>query len=162
MTRVNCEVSRRTFLKGGGALIVGFSVLGSAVGARAAKAGANPYESDGPVDPQQIDSWVAIHADNTASIKLGMIELGQGSTTGLLTIAAEELNMAMSQMKMIANDTDVTPNQGFTAGSQAVAVGGKQTRAFTSDRLGSCERGTTGSSPVLPEAGLPRDREGPH
>ena len=65
----------------------------------------------------------------TASIKLGMIELGQGSTTGLLMIAAEELNMDMSQLKMVANDTDLTPNQGGTYGSQAVHVGGKQTRA---------------------------------
>jgi CO/xanthine dehydrogenase Mo-binding subunit len=49
--------------------------------------------------------------------------------TGLLMIAAEELNMDMSQLKMIANDTNITPNQGGTYGSQAVHVGGKQTRA---------------------------------
>src|SRR4029079_2830185 len=57
------------------------------------------------------------------------IELGQGSTTGLLMIAAEELNMDLGQLKMIANDTNLTPNQGGTYGSQAVHVGGKQTRA---------------------------------
>ena len=87
------------------------------------------FDSNGPFDPQQLDSWLAVHADNTVTAKLGMIELGQGSTTGLLMIAAEELNMDMSQMKMVANDTNVTPNQGGTYGSQAVHVGGKQTRA---------------------------------
>ena len=124
------EFSRKTFLKGGGALIVGFSTLGATFGGKAAKAaGSGSYDSFGPFDSQQLDSWLAIHADNTVSMKLGMIELGQGSTTGLLMIAAEELNMDMSQMKMIANDTNLTPNQGGTYGSQAVHVGGKQTRA---------------------------------
>ena len=124
------ELSRSTFLKGGGALIVGFSTLGAMIGAKAnAAGGAGTFDSFGPYDSQQLDSWLAIHGDNTASIKLGMIELGQGSTTGLLMIAAEELNMDMTQLKMIANDTDLTPNQGGTYGSQAVHVGGKQTRA---------------------------------
>ena len=35
----------------------------------------------------------------------------------------------MSQMRWITNDTDVTPNQGTTAGSSAISSGGKQTRA---------------------------------
>ena len=124
------ELSRRTFVKAGGALIVAFSTLGAAFGGKAAQAaGGGAFDSFGPYDSQQLDSWLAIHGDNTASIKLGMIELGQGSTTGLLMIAAEELNMDMSQVKMIANDTNLTPNQGGTYGSQAVHVGGKQTRA---------------------------------
>ncbi len=122
------EFSRRTFVKAGGALIVGFSTLGAAFGSTARAADA-PFDSLGPYDSQQLDSWLAIHADNTASVKLGMIELGQGSTTGLLMIAAEELNMDMGQLKMVANDTNLTPNQGGTYGSQAVHVGGKQTRA---------------------------------
>jgi CO/xanthine dehydrogenase Mo-binding subunit len=126
------EFSRRLFLKGGGALVVGFSTLGAAFGARtasAAGAAGTPFDSNGPFDSGQIDSWLAVHADNTVTMKLGMVELGQGSTTGLLMIAAEELNTDMSQMKMLANDTNVTPNQGGTYGSEAIQVGGKQTRA---------------------------------
>ncbi len=124
------EFSRNTFVKRGGALIVAFSTVGAVLGSQAASAaGGGEFDSYGPYDSQQIDSWLAVHADNTVSVKLGMIELGQGSTTGLLMIAAEELNTDMSQMKMIANDTNVTPNQGGTYGSQAVHVGGKQTRA---------------------------------
>ena len=124
------ELSRKSFVKGGGALIVGFSTLGGLFQASASKAAiTGTFDSNGPYDPQQIDSWIAIHGDNSASVKLGMVELGQGSTTGLLIVAAEELNMDMSQMQMIANDTDVTPNQGGTYGSEAIQVGGKQTRA---------------------------------
>jgi CO/xanthine dehydrogenase Mo-binding subunit len=123
------EFSRKTLLKGGGALIVAFSTLGASIGASAAKATGGTFDSFGPYDSNAIDSWLAVHSDNTVSVKLGMIELGQGSTTGLLMIAAEELHLPMSQVKMISNDTDVTPNQGGTYGSQAVHVGGMQTRA---------------------------------
>jgi CO/xanthine dehydrogenase Mo-binding subunit len=70
-----------------------------------------------------------INADNTATVKLGKVELGQGSMTGLLMIAAEELNMDMTQMRALTNDTDLTPNQGTTAGSSSISSGGKQTRA---------------------------------
>ena len=37
--------------------------------------------------------------------------------------------MSFAQMKMITHDTNVTPNQGSSVGSQGVQTGGKQTRA---------------------------------
>ena len=124
------ELSRKSLLKGGGALIVGFSLLGATTRrASATAATTGTFDSNGPYDSNAVDSWITVNADNTVSVKLGMIELGQGSTTGLLMIAAEELNLPMSQVKMISNDTDITPNQGGTYGSQAVHVGGMQTRA---------------------------------
>jgi CO/xanthine dehydrogenase Mo-binding subunit len=123
------EFSRTAFVKGGGALVVGFAVGGSVLAGKAQAADPHPYTSYGPADSSQIDSWLAINADNTASVKIGKVELGQGSMTGLLMIAAEELDMELRQMRAITNDTDVTPNQGTTAGSSAISSGGKQTRA---------------------------------
>src|SRR2546423_925236 len=41
------EFSRKTFVKGGGALIVGFSVLGSALAGKASAAGGDPFASNG-------------------------------------------------------------------------------------------------------------------
>jgi len=64
------ELSRRTFLKGGGALVVGFSMAGITGKAQAAD---SPYASNGPYDQYQVDSWITINADNTASIKTGGI-----------------------------------------------------------------------------------------
>jgi len=124
------EFSRKNFLKGGGAMLVGFSVLGAGLGAKAAKAaGDDPYASNGPYDQTAVDSWLIVHSDNTASLKIGKVEMGQGTPTALLIIAAEELNMDFKQMKMITHDTNVTPNQGASVGSQGVQTGGKQTRA---------------------------------
>ena len=43
-------------------------------------------------------------------------------------------------MRMLSNDTDVTPNQGATSGSQAVQVGGKQIRAAAAAALPGAAR----------------------
>src|SRR4051794_39917021 len=124
------DFSRTTFLKGGGALIVAFSAVGAGIGAKASKsAGIDPYASMGPFDQTAVDSWLTIHADNTASLKMGKVEMGQGTPTALLMIAAEELDMNLAQLKPIFHDTNVTPNQGASVGSQGVQTGGKQTRA---------------------------------
>jgi nicotinate dehydrogenase subunit B len=113
----SADFPRREFLKAGGALIIGFSMRGflagevlAAQGAAVATRGA----AAGPPDPKQIDTWLAIHSDNTATVYVGYVELGQGSTTSLLQIAAEELDLDMSQVSTIRLDTNITPNQGGT------------------------------------------------
>jgi nicotinate dehydrogenase subunit B len=117
------QLSRAAFLKAGGALVVGFSLAGSLVKAGGAK-GATKTALAGPPDPSSIDSWVAIHADNTATILHGKVELGQGAPTGLLQIAAEELDLSMDQIRAHRVDTDITPDQGTTAASSSISVGG--------------------------------------
>ena len=118
---------RREFLKAGGALIIGFSsagfILGDAVSAQVVPPITARGNAAGPPDPKQIDTWLAIHADNTATVFIGYVELGQGSTTSLLQIAAEELDLDMSQMKTIQLDTNITPNQGGTYSSSSIARG---------------------------------------
>jgi CO/xanthine dehydrogenase Mo-binding subunit len=126
---LNKEFSRTTFVKGGGAMVVGFSMLGAGVGAKVARGAEDPYASYGPFDQTAVDSWLMIHADNTATLKPGKIELGQGTLTGLLMIAAEELDLSMAQMRFAPHDTNVTANQGATVGSQGIQSGGPQVRA---------------------------------
>jgi nicotinate dehydrogenase subunit B len=121
------SLSRRDVLMGGGALIVGFS-LG---GARAASAARGDVA--GPPDPNAIDSWIAVHADNTATIFIGKGEFGQGNTTGLLQIAGEELDMEMSQLRWVQLDTNVVPNQGATTSSSSIHRGGPQLRAAAAE-----------------------------
>ena len=81
--------------------------------------------------PNAVDSFLTIHADNTASLRSGRIELGQGSTTGLMILAAEELNMDDSQLVHIAFDTGgptPSPNTGNTGGSSSITTGGPLVR----------------------------------
>src|SRR5271154_6475839 len=116
---------RREFLKAGGALVIGFSMRGflsgDALGAQGAAAARGGVA--GPPDPKQIDTWLAIHADNTATVYIGYVELGQGSTTSLLQISAEELDLDMDQVSTIRLDTNITPNQGGTYSSSSIARG---------------------------------------
>src|SRR5512138_246841 len=120
---------RREFLKAGGAVVVGFS-LGEVLIAQSAPARGTVA---GPPDTKQIDSWLAIHADNTATVYVGFAELGQGASTALLQIAAEELDLEMSQIKSVGLDTNVTPNQGGTYSSASIARGGPQVRAAAAE-----------------------------
>jgi nicotinate dehydrogenase subunit B len=127
MSVLEKELSRKTFVKGGGALIVGFSLLGSALAK--AQGADSPYASNGPYDQFEVDSWITINADNTASIKSGSISQGTGSTTGILMIAAEELGMDVSQVEHVRSDTNVTPATGFKAASNTITNAGPGVRA---------------------------------
>jgi nicotinate dehydrogenase subunit B len=96
------EFSRKSFVKGGGALIVGFSTIGAVAGKAQAANGLTPFAKRTPADflpdQAQIDSWITLTADNTVIVTHGETELGHGTPTGVLMVVAEEMNMNMNQM----------------------------------------------------------------
>ncbi len=122
---------RRDLLKAGGALIIGFSWRGAlfAQGQDAVGFIAGPDQPD----PNRLDTWLAIHADNTATIFMGFVELGQGASTALLQLAAEELDLDMSQVKSVRVETHTAPNQGGTVAGSAVMRGGPRIRAAAAE-----------------------------
>ena len=122
------ELSRKSFVKGGGALIVGLSVGGLAsIGGRASAAGPARVA---PFPTNQVDSWLVIHADNTVTLYQGETELGQGVQTAGAIIVAEELGMAMSQIDVVRNiDTTLTPDQGATSAANFSRSNNQQIRA---------------------------------
>lgn len=113
------SMKRRDLLKAGGALIVNF-------GFPELSAAQSRMPVAGPPDPEQIDSWIAIHQDNTVTVYIGFAELGQGCSTALLQVAAEELDLSMAQINTTGLDTNITPNQGGTYSSSAMRRGGPQ------------------------------------
>ncbi|MDE3109594.1 MAG: xanthine dehydrogenase family protein molybdopterin-binding subunit [Acidobacteriota bacterium] len=120
-SRQGQEIGRRDFLKAGGALVIAFSSAG-VVADKLRAQGPPMMRPPGP-DPRQIDTWLAIHSDNTATVYIGYVELGQGSTTSLLQISAEELDFDLSQVSTVRVDTNMSPNQGGTNSSSAIARG---------------------------------------
>jgi CO/xanthine dehydrogenase Mo-binding subunit len=102
---VKREFSRKSFVKGGGAMIVGFSMAGSALAAN----GNTPFSQRGPQDylPDltTVDAWITLNADNTVTVTHGETELGHGTPTGILMIVAEEMGMSMSQMSYAPPET---------------------------------------------------------
>ena len=129
MKDTDCVLSRRGLLKAGGALIVGFSFVAALPRSASAARG----DVAGPPDLQQVDSWIAVHADNTATVYFGKCELGQGNTTSLLQIAGEELDLDLSQLTSVRLDTNVTPDQGATTASSSIHRGGPPLRAAAAE-----------------------------
>ena len=105
---------RRDFLKGAGALIVGFST-GAIRTAHAQFGGPSP----GSPPINQLDSWIAIAADGRVTAYSGKEELGQGISTAQAQLVAEELSVPFNRVNLIYCDTALTPDQAYTAGSQS-------------------------------------------
>ena len=62
----------------------------------------------------------------------------QGTATGLLQIAGEELDMDIGQLLYIGEDTALTPNTGGTGGSTGVVQQGPQFRAAMAAASNNC------------------------
>ncbi|MBV9175139.1 MAG: xanthine dehydrogenase family protein molybdopterin-binding subunit [Chloroflexi bacterium] len=147
-------VSRRAFLGGGGALVVSFSLMqlaqaqsdpSQAQPTPQTPATAQPTEvaeqqpvpspvsapSNPPkasIDANQVDSWLSVGQDGKVTIFSGRVELGTGTRTALSQIAADELYIPFENVTMVSGDTARAPDEGYTAGSKTIQVGGVNVR----------------------------------
>lgn len=103
------SLSRRGFVKTGGALLVGFR-LSYASGDQTASVN----QSVRAVDPGLPQSWIELHPDNTILIRAGKPDFGQGTVfTAYRQIVAEELSVPFEAITtVISGDTDRTPDGG--------------------------------------------------
>src|SRR5689334_6923519 len=72
----------------------------------------------------RLDQWVGFPSQGRVAVSTGRVEIGQGVLTAMLQIAAEELDVAPERILLHTGDTDLTPNEGYTAGSQSIQFGG--------------------------------------
>ena len=126
--------TRRDFLKNSGYLVVGIgaiahadsaiaranSALAGAQGGGAAQ-GAGPYPD---LDFRQLDSWIVIRPDSTATFHVGKTDLGQGTGTAFRQMMADELDIAYDRTSLVMGSTDVTVDQGGSGGSDAIQTDG--------------------------------------
>jgi nicotinate dehydrogenase subunit B len=113
-------LTRRTFGKAAGALVVAFALAPHFAAAQAA-APALPGSLN---KNRRLDAWIRIDPEGTVTVFTGKVELGQGAVTALAQIAADELDVEFSRIRMVAADTARTPDEGFTSGSQSMEFGG--------------------------------------
>ncbi|MBP8245642.1 MAG: molybdopterin-dependent oxidoreductase, partial [Phenylobacterium sp.] len=76
-----------------------------------------------------LDRWVGFPADGVARIAFGKVEYGQGALTALAQIAAEELDVSMTQVQVANAATGAVPDEGMTVGSMSIEVSGASVRA---------------------------------
>ena len=91
----------------------------------------------GPLaDNPSLDRWVSFPAPGRVTVLTGRVEFGQGVLTAMVQIAADELDVAMERITIRSGDTELTPNEGYTAGSQSIQFGGVAMRQACADVRG--------------------------
>ena len=110
--------TRRDFIKSSGFLVVGLTVAGDI---SLIAQGAGPYPD---LDYRQLDSWIVIRPDNTATFFVGKTDLGQGTGTAFRQIMADELDMPYDKTSCVMGVTDLTVDQGGSGGSDALQTDG--------------------------------------
>src|SRR5436309_15510172 len=71
----------------------------------------------------RLDRWVGFPAPGQVTVSTGRVEIGQGVLTAMRQVAADELDVAADRVLLQTGDTDLTPNEGYTAGSQSIQFG---------------------------------------
>ena len=108
-------LTRRSFLAGGGALTVAFTLSLPAVSRAASRF-------------DNVDSWIRIDSRGDVTVFCGKAELGTGVSTALAQMAAEELDVRLERVHMVLADTAVCPDQLPTYGSLSVTRAGPELR----------------------------------
>jgi CO/xanthine dehydrogenase Mo-binding subunit len=117
-------LTRRSFTRGMGGVVLAFSLSPSDLLAQGAAARLPGSLNNN----RRLDAWFRINADGTATVFTGKVELGQGILTALAQIAAEEIDLPLNRLTMISGDTGATPDEGQTAGSQSIENSGTALR----------------------------------
>ncbi len=76
----------------------------------------------------RLADWLHIGSDGTVEVRSGKVELGQGVLTALAQMAAEELDVDVNRIRMTAAATDLSPDEGMTAGSLSIQQSGAALR----------------------------------
>jgi nicotinate dehydrogenase subunit B len=120
-------LTRATFLKAGGALVIGIALPAFAETA-SAEASESPLKQvptlppvpSAGISPTLLSSYLAISANGTVTGFTGKVDLGQGNQTAISQIIAEELYLTADKITLVMGNTDTTINQGYTAGSSTI------------------------------------------
>jgi len=110
-------MNRRNFLKNTGCLAIGFSLQGQLFEI------ASPLVQELPESIKRhpnINAWLEVLGDGRVRIFTGKLELGQGISTAITQVAAEELDLPMESVEIVLADTARTPDEGYTVGSGSI------------------------------------------
>src|SRR5688572_8887936 len=106
-------------------LVVGVSAMSVAHATSFEAVGQTPAPGPYPEpDFRQLDSWIVIREDNTATFYVGKTDLGQGTGTAFRQIMSDELDFAYDRTSCVMGHTDVTVDQGGSGGSDALQTDG--------------------------------------
>jgi nicotinate dehydrogenase subunit B len=120
------NVSRRNLLKAGTGLVVGIAYAPLFALAQAAEM---PARLPGSLNGNRLlSAWLRVNPNGTVTVFTGKVEFGQGIASALAQVAADELDVGYRRINMVTADTSLTPDEGFTAGSQSIEQSGTAIR----------------------------------
>jgi nicotinate dehydrogenase subunit B len=76
----------------------------------------------------RLGDWLRVLPGGVVEVRSGKVELGQGVLTALAQVAAEELDVDVARVRMIAAVTGISPDEGPTAGSLSIQQSGAALR----------------------------------
>src|SRR4051812_8973440 len=76
----------------------------------------------------RLDRWISFDTRGVVRLRTGKVEIGQGVLTAIAAIAAQELGVDIHSIRMEPADTNVSPDEGYTAGSFSIEHGGSAMR----------------------------------
>lgn len=124
------NVSRRSFLQGTGGLAIGLSLGQVACSPKDAGQAAAVASNIPPFEP---NAFLRIGADNRVVVIAKHLEMGQGTFTGLATLAAEELDADWAQVSVEAAPADASKYANTFWGSQG--TGGSTAMANSHEQM---------------------------
>jgi nicotinate dehydrogenase subunit B len=114
--RYQFELDRRDFFRvaGGGLLVLLVAAEVEGQQPRRRRGGGGGFFGGGTTE---LSARLHIGEDGVVTVYTGKVEVGQNSRTSLTQAAAEELRLPVESIRLVMGDTDLTPNDGTTAGS---------------------------------------------
>ena len=127
-------IPRRDFLKSSGLLVASVAAISiEGVEGFLNQAGAQGAGLYPDPDFLQLDSWIVIRPDNTATFFVGKTDLGQGTGTAFRQIMSDELDIAYENTTCVMGTTNLTVDQGGSGGSDALQTDGYPMRRVAAE-----------------------------
>ena len=75
-----------------------------------------------------LDDWLAFDADGTVVVRSGKVDIGQRISTAIAMLVADELDIDLGRVEVLRVETGLSPDEGFTSGSQSMSQSGNAVR----------------------------------
>ena len=135
------DLSRRGFLQSlGGGITIFFSANAFSQDPKGKPPAGKPpggfggfggFGMGGP--PPDVNSYLRVGEDGKVTVFSGKIEHGQGNTTALAQMAAEELGVSLESITMVMGDTALCPYDMGTFGSMSIMLFGQNLRSAAAE-----------------------------
>src|SRR5262245_52893310 len=117
-------MNRRDFLRTSSAIVVTFALHPETASTQINQTNSGTK----PVDPREVDSFLAIQTDGSVTIYTSKVDVGTGLNIAMCQMVAEELGIPVGRISIVEGDTALTPDQGGTGGSTGITRGGIELR----------------------------------